>query len=115
MIQETTKKIVLIKQRIQAAQDRQKIYADLNEIQWSLKLGIELCSRSHLGKGLYDSEIKRLKQSHISLVKVCWNSRRGLEFTWEGEDSFKQKYPQLFTKRASSSTTRTSALRKKLF
>ncbi|GKF27951.1 reverse transcriptase domain-containing protein [Tanacetum coccineum] len=29
MIQETTKKIVLIKQRIQAAQDRQKSYADL--------------------------------------------------------------------------------------
>ncbi|GJY09868.1 putative reverse transcriptase domain-containing protein [Tanacetum coccineum] len=30
MIQETTEKIVLIKQRIQAAQDRQKSYADLN-------------------------------------------------------------------------------------
>nr|GEX91697.1 putative reverse transcriptase domain-containing protein [Tanacetum cinerariifolium] len=29
MIQETTEKIVLIKQRIQAAQDRQKTYADL--------------------------------------------------------------------------------------
>nr|GFC19894.1 putative reverse transcriptase domain-containing protein [Tanacetum cinerariifolium] len=29
MIQETTEKIVLIKQRIQAAQDRQKCYADL--------------------------------------------------------------------------------------
>nr|GFB31198.1 putative reverse transcriptase domain-containing protein [Tanacetum cinerariifolium] len=28
MIQETTKKIILIKQRIQAAQDRQKSYAD---------------------------------------------------------------------------------------
>nr|GEX53507.1 putative reverse transcriptase domain-containing protein [Tanacetum cinerariifolium] len=30
MIQETTKKIILIKQRIQAAQDRQKSYADRN-------------------------------------------------------------------------------------
>nr|GEV39633.1 reverse transcriptase domain-containing protein [Tanacetum cinerariifolium] len=28
-------------------------------------------------------EIKRLKQSWIPLVKVCWNTRRGLEFTWE--------------------------------
>nr|GEW06404.1 hypothetical protein [Tanacetum cinerariifolium] len=51
-------------------------------------------------------EIKRLKRSRIPLVKVCWNSRRGPEFTWEREDSFKQKYPQLFTNRASSSTTR---------
>ncbi|GJT45877.1 hypothetical protein Tco_0954592 [Tanacetum coccineum] len=51
-------------------------------------------------------EIKRLKRSRIPLVKVRWNSRRGPEFTWECEDSFKQKYPQLFTNRASSSTTR---------
>ncbi|GKD69371.1 reverse transcriptase domain-containing protein [Tanacetum coccineum] len=50
--------------------------------------------------------IKRLKRSRIPLVKVRWNSRRGPEFTWEREDSFKQKYPQLFTNRASSSTTR---------
>ncbi|GJS51543.1 hypothetical protein Tco_0624905 [Tanacetum coccineum] len=50
-------------------------------------------------------EIKRLKRSQIPLVKVRWNSRRGPEFTWECEDSFKQKYPQLFTNRASSSTT----------
>ncbi|GJR36828.1 reverse transcriptase domain-containing protein [Tanacetum coccineum] len=28
-----------------------------------------------------DCELKRLKQSHIPIVKVCWNSRRGLEFT----------------------------------
>ncbi|GJZ83379.1 hypothetical protein Tco_0648552 [Tanacetum coccineum] len=40
------------------------------------------------------------------LVKVRWNSRRGPEFTWERENSFKQKYPQLFTNRTSSSTTR---------
>ncbi|GJU16607.1 hypothetical protein Tco_1144573 [Tanacetum coccineum] len=32
--------------------------------------------------------------------------RRGPEFTWEREDSFKQKYPHLYTNRASSPTTR---------
>ncbi|GJZ56239.1 hypothetical protein Tco_0611432 [Tanacetum coccineum] len=56
---------------------------------------------------IMEREIKRLKRSRIPLVKVRWNSRRGPEFTWEREDSFKQKYPQLFTNRASSSTTRT--------
>nr|GEU30352.1 hypothetical protein [Tanacetum cinerariifolium] len=55
---------------------------------------------------IIEREIKRLKRSRIPLVKVCWNSRRGPEFTWECEDSFKQKYPQLFTNRASSSITR---------
>nr|GEV45177.1 putative reverse transcriptase domain-containing protein [Tanacetum cinerariifolium] len=51
-------------------------------------------------------EIKRLKGSRIPLVKVRWNSRRGLEFTWECEDSFRKKYPHLFINRASSSTAR---------
>ncbi|GJU07945.1 putative reverse transcriptase domain-containing protein [Tanacetum coccineum] len=55
---------------------------------------------------IIEREIKRLKRSRIPLVKIRWNSRRGPEFTWEREDSFKQKYPQLFTNRASSSTTR---------
>ncbi|GKC39554.1 putative ribonuclease H-like domain-containing protein [Tanacetum coccineum] len=59
---------------------------------------------------IMEREIKRLKRSRIPLVKVRWNSRRGPEFTWEREDSFKQKYPQLFTNRASSSTTRPNAV-----
>nr|GEX70364.1 putative reverse transcriptase domain-containing protein [Tanacetum cinerariifolium] len=51
-------------------------------------------------------EIKRLKRSRILLVKVRWNSRSGVEFTWEREDSFRKKYPHLFTNRDSSSTAR---------
>ncbi|GJT23461.1 putative reverse transcriptase domain-containing protein [Tanacetum coccineum] len=31
---------------------------------------------------IVDQEVKRLKQSQISIVKVRWNSRRGPEFTW---------------------------------
>nr|GEY79175.1 putative reverse transcriptase domain-containing protein [Tanacetum cinerariifolium] len=42
---------------------------------------------------IMEREIKRLKRSRIPLVKVCWNSRRGPKFTYECEDSFKQKYP----------------------
>ncbi|GKE65315.1 putative reverse transcriptase domain-containing protein [Tanacetum coccineum] len=42
-------------------------------------------------------EIKMLKRSRISIVKVRWNSKRGLEFTWEREDQMKLKYPHLFS------------------
>ncbi|GJT40180.1 putative reverse transcriptase domain-containing protein [Tanacetum coccineum] len=35
---------------------------------------------------IMDREVKRLKRSKISLLKVCWNSKRGPEFTWERED-----------------------------
>ncbi|GJX59606.1 hypothetical protein Tco_0290996 [Tanacetum coccineum] len=38
---------------------------------------------------IMEREIKRLKRSRIPLVKVRRNSRRGPEFTWEREDSFK--------------------------
>ncbi|GKB78178.1 hypothetical protein Tco_0945073 [Tanacetum coccineum] len=51
-----------------------------------------------------DREVKRLKQSRIPIIKVRWNSRRGLEFTWEREDKFQKKYPHLFTKPVPSSS-----------
>nr|GEX33256.1 putative reverse transcriptase domain-containing protein [Tanacetum cinerariifolium] len=50
---------------------------------------------------IMEREIKIFKRSRIPLVKVHWNSRRGLELTWEREDSFRKKYPHLFTNRAS--------------
>ncbi|GJS86768.1 putative reverse transcriptase domain-containing protein [Tanacetum coccineum] len=158
MIQETMEKIVLIKQRIQAAQDRQKSYIDLKHKLMEFKVGDMVMLKVSPWKGfvrfikrgklnpryvgpfkvlakkcygneplamplegvhiddtlqfveepveIMEREIKRLKRSRIPLVKVRWNSRRGPEFTWEREDSFKKKYPHLFTNRASSSTTR---------
>ncbi|GJS96240.1 zinc finger, CCHC-type containing protein [Tanacetum coccineum] len=53
---------------------------------------------------IMDSEVKRLKQSRIPIVKVRWNSRRGLEFTGEREDQFRKKYMHLFTETAQSSS-----------
>ncbi|GJY22658.1 reverse transcriptase domain-containing protein [Tanacetum coccineum] len=49
---------------------------------------------------IMDREVKRLKQSRILIVKVRWNSRRGLEFTWEREEQMQKKYPHLFTNSA---------------
>ncbi|GJZ06271.1 hypothetical protein Tco_0540064 [Tanacetum coccineum] len=42
---------------------------------------------------IIDREDNILKRSRILLVKVHWNSKRGLEFTWEREDHMKSKYP----------------------
>ncbi|GJW80199.1 hypothetical protein Tco_0144174 [Tanacetum coccineum] len=52
---------------------------------------------------IMDSEVKRLKQSRIPIVKVCWNSRRGPEYTWEREDQMQKKYQHLFTNPVSAS------------
>ncbi|GJY63262.1 hypothetical protein Tco_0464722 [Tanacetum coccineum] len=120
---------------MQAAQNRQKIYADRKRKPMEFEIRDRVMLKVLPWKGvvrfaeplvmplegihvddklqfveepveIMEREIKRLKRSRIPLVKVRWNSRRGPEFTWEREDSFKQKYPQLFTNRASSSTTR---------
>ncbi|GJR04703.1 hypothetical protein Tco_0527687 [Tanacetum coccineum] len=48
---------------------------------------------------IMDREVKSLKCSRIPLVKVCWNSKRGPEFTWEREDYMKSN-PLLFVDRA---------------
>nr|GEW44568.1 putative reverse transcriptase domain-containing protein [Tanacetum cinerariifolium] len=38
---------------------------------------------------ILEREFKKLKRSSIAIVKVRWNSKRGLEFTWEREDQMK--------------------------
>nr|GEU96002.1 hypothetical protein [Tanacetum cinerariifolium] len=139
MVQETTEKVIQIKQRIYVGPF--KALEKVGSVAYKLKLPQDL-SRVHsifhvsnLKKCYSDEplampldgihvddklqfmeepveiierEIKRLKRSHIPLIKVHWNSRRGPEFTWECKDSFKKKYPHLFTNQASSSTKRFS-------
>ncbi|GJU43072.1 putative reverse transcriptase domain-containing protein [Tanacetum coccineum] len=45
---------------------------------------------------ILEREFKKLKRSRIAIVKVQWNLKRSLEFTWEREDQMKLKYPHLF-------------------
>ncbi|GJX64501.1 putative reverse transcriptase domain-containing protein [Tanacetum coccineum] len=52
---------------------------------------------------IMDREVKRLRQSRIPIMKVRWNSRRGLEYTWEREDQMQKKYPHLFANPVSAS------------
>ncbi|GJY06824.1 hypothetical protein Tco_0373878 [Tanacetum coccineum] len=69
--------------------------------------GLHLDDKLHFVKEpleIVDRKVKRLKQSRIPLVKVRWNSKRGLEFKWECEDQFGKKYPHLFIKTTPSSS-----------
>nr|GEV74640.1 putative reverse transcriptase domain-containing protein [Tanacetum cinerariifolium] len=181
LIHETTEKIVQIKQRIQAARDRQKSYADVRRKPLEFQVGDRVMLKVSPWKGVVrfgkrgklnpryigpfkvlakvgtvayrlelpeqlsrlhstfhvsnlkkylsdeplaisldevhiddklcfveelvevmDREVKQLKQSHIPIIKVRWNSRRGPDFTWEREDQFRKKYSQLFTANAPS-------------
>ncbi|GJY73456.1 putative reverse transcriptase domain-containing protein [Tanacetum coccineum] len=128
IVQETTDKIVQIRERLKAARDRQKSYADNRRkplefsvddkvlLKVSPKKGVKFLADVTLHVSLeevkiddklhfveepmeiMDREVKKLKKRRILIVKVCCNSRRGPEFTWEREDEMKRKYPQLFTR-----------------
>ncbi|GJZ95450.1 putative reverse transcriptase domain-containing protein [Tanacetum coccineum] len=50
-----------------------------------LHIDDKLCFMEELVE-IMDRKVKQFKQSRIPIVKVRWNSRRGPEFTWEGED-----------------------------
>nr|GFD13540.1 putative reverse transcriptase domain-containing protein [Tanacetum cinerariifolium] len=111
------------KERMQAARDRQKSYADLKRKPMEFQVRDKKCHADeplavpldglHFDDKLkfmeepveiVDRKVKRLKRSRIPLVKVRWNSKRGPEFTWEREDQFRKKYPHLFARTASTST-----------
>ncbi|GJY29016.1 putative reverse transcriptase domain-containing protein [Tanacetum coccineum] len=134
IVQETTKKIIQVKQSMQAARDKQKSYADLKRKPMEFEVGDKVMLKVSPWKGvkchadeplavpldglhfddklqfveepieITDREVKRLKRSRIPLVKVRWNSKRGPEFTWEREDQFRKKYPHLFSKTGPSSS-----------
>ncbi|GJX85647.1 putative reverse transcriptase domain-containing protein [Tanacetum coccineum] len=98
LVREFTEKIVQIKNRLLTTRSRQKSYDDIKE---DLDR-FELDNKLHFVEEpveIMDREVKRLKQSRISIVKVRWNLRRGPEFTWEREDFFRSKYPHLFARR----------------
>nr|GFA52785.1 putative reverse transcriptase domain-containing protein [Tanacetum cinerariifolium] len=56
---------------------------------------------------IVERDVKKLKRRRIPLVKVCWNSQQGAEYTWEREDQFRKKYPHLFTEPVPSSSVAT--------
>ncbi|GJR54790.1 putative reverse transcriptase domain-containing protein [Tanacetum coccineum] len=158
LVQETTDKVVLINEKLKAARDRQKSYANNRRKSLEFEVGDRVLLKVSPWKGLIcfgkkgkfapsvhdtfhvsnlkkclsdanmhgplneikvdktlrfveepveiiDHEIRSLKRSRISLVKVRWNSKHGLEFIWEREYHMKSKYPQLFIDRAVESAS----------
>nr|GEV78030.1 hypothetical protein [Tanacetum cinerariifolium] len=122
IVQETTAKFFQIKERLKAARDRQKRYANnrreplefsihdtfhvsnmkrfMADVNLHVPLEeIKIDNELHFVEELIeimDHKVKKLRQSCIPIVKVRWHSRRGPEFTWERENEMKRKYPQLF-------------------
>ncbi|GJT74873.1 putative reverse transcriptase domain-containing protein [Tanacetum coccineum] len=130
IIHETTKKIVQIRQRLQAILKRVGPVAYKLELPEELRNVHNTFHVSNLQKCLFDEfliiptkelqlndklnfveepveimdqEIKQLRQSHIPIVKVRWNSKRGPEFKWERKDEIRAKYPHLFSSISSKS------------
>nr|GEW96658.1 putative reverse transcriptase domain-containing protein [Tanacetum cinerariifolium] len=130
LVQETIEKIIQIKQRIQAAHDRQKSYADLKRKPMEFQVRDKVMLKVSPWKGVvrfgkrgklnprYVRPFKVIKRVGFVAYKLELleelsrvQNTRGPEFTWEREDQFKKKYPHLFTKTAPSSSAALKDLR----
>ncbi|GJW23565.1 hypothetical protein Tco_0034187 [Tanacetum coccineum] len=85
LVLDTTDKVVLIKEKLKAARDRQKSYADKRRKPLEFEVGDRVLLKVSPWKGV--------------------NSKRGPEFTRKREDYMKSKYPQLFVDRADESAS----------
>ncbi|GKB44312.1 hypothetical protein Tco_0889254 [Tanacetum coccineum] len=108
LVQETTDKVVLIKEKLKAARDRQKSYADNRRKLLEFEVADQVLLKVSPWKGVVDKtlrfveepveiidrEVKSLKRSRIPIVKVHWNLKRG------HEDFIKSKYPHLLVEQA---------------
>ncbi|GJZ47499.1 putative reverse transcriptase domain-containing protein [Tanacetum coccineum] len=93
LVQETTEKIFQIKERCLNALEEIEIDENLRFVEEPIEI--------------VERDVKKLKRRRIPLVKVRWNSRQGAEYTWEREDQFRKKYPNLFSKPIPSSSVAT--------
>nr|GEX19397.1 putative reverse transcriptase domain-containing protein [Tanacetum cinerariifolium] len=60
---------------------------------------------------IMDQEVKKLKQSHIPIVKVRWNSKIGPEFTWERKNQIRAKMPPKRTSTSKAPAMTQAAIR----
>ncbi|GJZ49749.1 putative reverse transcriptase domain-containing protein [Tanacetum coccineum] len=89
LVQKTTDKVVVIKEKLKAVRDRQKSYADSRCKPLEFEVGDRVMLKCRLGRAWF-----------VLGRRVRWNSKRGPEFTLEREDYMKSKYPRLFVDRA---------------
>ncbi|GJV39489.1 putative reverse transcriptase domain-containing protein [Tanacetum coccineum] len=90
-------KVGIVTYRLELPQQLSRVHSTFHVSNLKKCLSDEPLDEIHIDDKLYfteepveimDHEVKRLKQSRIPIIKVRWNSKRGLEFTWEREDQF---------------------------
>ncbi|XP_074292586.1 uncharacterized protein LOC141619468 [Silene latifolia] len=105
-------------QKMRAAQDQQKSYADLKRSEIEFAVGDKLrkyvsdlthvlaaetidmdenLSYVEVAMEILDRKVRKTRNSEIALVKVLWSNHNVEEATWETEAEIKEKYRHLFT------------------
>ncbi|KAI3758263.1 hypothetical protein L6452_05819 [Arctium lappa] len=119
IVQESEDKVSGIRERLKAAQDRQKRYADkkrrLVEFQVGDRVMLKKClveeesviplSEIRVDEGnrcveepeaILEKKSKKLRHKEVTLVKDQWKHHRGANVTWEAEEEMKKRHPYLF-------------------
>ncbi|XP_074291344.1 uncharacterized protein LOC141618132 [Silene latifolia] len=94
MIQDMIDQVHVIRQRMKAAQDQQKSYADLHRRDIEFKVGDKTYVETP--KEILDRKVRKTRYGDTVLVKVLWSNHKVEEETWEAKEAMKERYPHLF-------------------
>ncbi|XP_074291260.1 uncharacterized protein LOC141618036 [Silene latifolia] len=100
MVQDMIEQVHLIRQKMKAAQDRQKSYADLHrrDIEFAVENSEldESLTYAEVPKEILDRKVRKVRNGETVLLKVLWSNRNVEEATWEPEESMRELFSHLF-------------------
>ncbi|KAJ4964013.1 hypothetical protein NE237_023952 [Protea cynaroides] len=128
-VEETYRVVVIIKERVKTAQNRQKQYADTRRRDLEFAVGDKVFLKKYVKDPTHllivdlleltddltfevtpteinSQKVQRLRNRDIYYVKVTWKSRDMEEITWEVENAMRKQYPHLIQKVRTISRTK---------
>ncbi|XP_021767759.1 uncharacterized protein LOC110732152 [Chenopodium quinoa] len=113
MIEDMVKQVKLIHEKIKAAPDQLKSYADLKRRKEEYEVGEKVLLKISPMKEtiemdenltyeerpvkILDSKVRSIRNKDVSIVKVLWSNQKTKEATWETEADMRKRYLELFT------------------
>ncbi|XP_071694388.1 uncharacterized protein [Rutidosis leptorrhynchoides] len=106
IVHQTAEKVAIAREKLKAARDRQKMYADPRRRPMTFTVGehlplqdLKVDSSKKLVEEpvrIVDRKVTKLRKKEISMVLVEWKHSLGTNLTWETEKLMTSRYPQLF-------------------
>ncbi|KAD3639978.1 hypothetical protein E3N88_29201 [Mikania micrantha] len=99
LVQITTEKVTIAREKFKEAQSRQKSYADRHRRALEFNVGDRIredLSFEEEPEAVLNRQERIMRKKTIPFVKILWKNHSEREATWELEDTIRSEYPSLF-------------------